>query len=631
MALTGSPKKRRARAAEPTAPVPDVSYGLVDPAATATQTELAPSEAPPPDLRVVAVDAIVDSPFQHRREYSGLEELAASIRVHGVLQPLVVRPSLAPPQPGGPAFELVCGHRRVRAARLAGLAEVPVLVRMMDDTAVIEAQLIENVQRSDVSPLDESDAYFLLADKIGREVPEIARAVGRSEALVRRRLRLQTLVDDARSRLQSGDILLGHAELIAALPGQEQQKKALAYLTRNTERTDGPLEGYRSHEHVPLAAFQSWVSEALLVRLEDASFDTADAELVPSAGACTSCPKRTGAQRALFPDAVGDDTCSDPPCFWLKTKVRGTRTVEAHVANGARLVPAKQAKALFREDGSLEWKAGQSHVDLGETCYEAPGRARTWGQVLGVDKALAAGEKLDLPVSVAQDRFGRVHVLVDRSRAAAALNKKKKAATEDREPDAGEQRDRARRKRERELARSVRDRWQLAFAERMRDKHADRYVVRLLAWLLRERVQRGTSLFVARPVLLAWALRLAGDDAKLKARLEELEGREQQDLATRTLLVWLADFLKYDGNPGAESTLARAALVKLWVELETAPDCYADSMHAFMTGSVPWRVSQLVDVELAPIVAAAKKDRGEAKQKTAASSSAPPRRARRRS
>lgn len=613
--MANATKKRRAPAAV------HVTEPQSAPSAAPVQTELVPP-APvlPTDLRVLPVGALIDSPFQHRREYTGLDELAESLRSHGVLQPLVVRPSV------DDLFELVCGHRRLRAARLAGLAEVPCIVRTMDDRAVIEAQVIENVQRVDVDPLDEADGYRLLIEAHGLAIAEVARRTGRTERLIQRRLRLATLPDEARSRLRAGDILIGHAELVAALPSPALQQKALEYLLSPPHRYQDPAEPVRSFERMPLATFERFVVDELLVRLDEATFDPADAELVPSAGACTSCPKRSGAQRALFPDAVGDDACTDPPCFWLKTKVKGTRLVEERVAEGARLVPAKKAKGLFRPDGELDWRAAQHQIDLDSPCYTGGGKLRTWAERLGVDKALAAGEKSPVVISVAQDDHGRVHRLAPKDRCEALLASirgAKETDGGDRQADKDVARERAKRKKERELARETGARFLAALDERMFGKEADQFVVRLLAWLLRERLQRGSSLFAMRPQLVACALRVT-DDAKQRDRIQAADGREQQDLAVKALLVWAFAFLCFEGANGAASVLARAALLRVWVELELAPELNEGGVHAFMAGSVPATVGRLLDIEVPAILAGVKKDRAQGSPKGTGSTKAAP-------
>ena len=131
-------------------------------------------------LRDIAIEEIAESPHNPRRVYdeAALEELADSIREQGVLEPLLVRPRAQDPRPPGVffPFELVAGHRRLRGARKAGLREVPCIVRKLDDAQALEAALVENGHREDVTPLDEATAFARLIE-LGREVHEIADAV----------------------------------------------------------------------------------------------------------------------------------------------------------------------------------------------------------------------------------------------------------------------------------------------------------------------------------------------------------------------------------------------------------------------------------------------------------------------
>jgi len=182
-----------------------------------------------------------------------LEELTESVRQHGVLQPILVRRWPAdrkwPTALGGAAklpanaYEVVAGERRLRAAVGASLPEIPVLVRDLDDTAVIEIQVIENLQRTDLHPLDEAEGYSrLLSAKSGYDVARIAERVGRSVSYVYDRLKLMALVEDARELFRSGALPAGHAIILSRLKPEDQ--------ARALRRDEDGLGGLWSHERL---------------------------------------------------------------------------------------------------------------------------------------------------------------------------------------------------------------------------------------------------------------------------------------------------------------------------------------------------------------------------------------------
>jgi len=155
---------------------------------------------------------IEPGPFQPRRRFSdtALRELAESIRAKGVLQPLLVRPK-------GDGYQLVAGERRFRAAQLAGLTEVPAVVRELTDQEALEVALVENLQREDLSPVEEAEGYRRLAE-MGLSHEAIAARVGRSRSAVTNALRLLQLPDEALAALDDGRISAGHARALLMLP-----------------------------------------------------------------------------------------------------------------------------------------------------------------------------------------------------------------------------------------------------------------------------------------------------------------------------------------------------------------------------------------------------------------------------
>lgn len=165
----------------------------------------------------VPVEEIEPNPFQPRRQFSEeqLQELADSIRAHGVLEPLVVRPW---GREGEPRYQLVIGERRWRAARLAGVATVPVMVRRVDDRQMLQMALVENLQREDLNPLEQARAYRRLMEEFGLTQEEVARVVGRKRPTVANTLRLLELEEPVQAHLLGGRLTEGHAKALLGLP-----------------------------------------------------------------------------------------------------------------------------------------------------------------------------------------------------------------------------------------------------------------------------------------------------------------------------------------------------------------------------------------------------------------------------
>ena len=165
----------------------------------------------------VPVDQIVANPGQPRRSFppEALAELAESIRMHGILQPLIVRRVSTTE---GIAFEIVAGERRWRAAQKARLHEVPVIIRDLDDDAMLQIALVENIQRAELSALDEAQAYRQLIDRFGHTQEQVADALGKSRSHVANMLRLLLLPEEVQTLLRNGNLTAGHARALAGAP-----------------------------------------------------------------------------------------------------------------------------------------------------------------------------------------------------------------------------------------------------------------------------------------------------------------------------------------------------------------------------------------------------------------------------
>src|SRR4029077_10641203 len=203
-------------------------------AKTASSTEEISGE----QIYQVALSSVVPSPFQPRKDFAheALQELVDSIRQHGIIQPLIVR------KLDGGAHELIAGERRWRAAQEVGLTEVPVIIRSASDLEVLEISLIENLQRTDLNPIEEAQGYARLADEFGMKQEEIAQKVGRSRAAVANAMRLLDLNPQIQTWVAQDLVSVGHAKVLLGVKASEEQLKLAEtilrrnYSVRQTER-----------------------------------------------------------------------------------------------------------------------------------------------------------------------------------------------------------------------------------------------------------------------------------------------------------------------------------------------------------------------------------------------------------
>jgi ParB/RepB/Spo0J family partition protein len=387
----------------------------------------------------IAPTSIVASPLNHRKRFTGIEELAESLKAHGMLSPVTVRRTPS----GLPAFELVVGERRWRAAGPdhANLSTIPCIVRELDDKQVLEIQLIENVQRSDVHALEEADGYKELLDKHGYTADQLAAKIGKSKAYVYARLKLCALGPVPRKAFLEDKLNPSVALMIARIPDAKLQTEAPnAVLGRGDWKTYGGT-GVRGHdvedengkrEDIPLSVREAslYLQRKYMLRLEQAPFDLKDEKLVEKAGSCAACPKRTGNQRELFSDVRSADVCTDPACFESKKKADWDQKAAAAQRAGMRVLSAKETKSVFESwNGGTGIQHSSAYVDPKDKVpYDIdPSRKKTWGSLLGKDTKVAK--------AIAQDGAGAARELVVRSSAIAELKKSgklKEAKTEGR-------------------------------------------------------------------------------------------------------------------------------------------------------------------------------------------------------
>lgn len=289
------------------------------------------------------LDAITPSLTNPRKTFdpARLDELTASIKASGVHQPVLLRP--LPPsrledtahQSPRPEFELVAGERRWRASKAAGLETIPAMVRAMSDDEVLEAQVVENLQRDDLTALEEAQGYEVLMQHSHITAEEVAEKIGKSRTYVFNALKLMDLGQDGREALRMGLLDKSKALLLARIPDTALQVKALQEILR-PNHPEGVMSARMAGE---------WIRSRYMLKLEQAPFNTDDYSFVQ--GSCSGCLKRTGAAPDIFADVKGADVCTDPSCYEAKVQVHHGRRRDAFEAAGHTVIDEREAKEIM--------------------------------------------------------------------------------------------------------------------------------------------------------------------------------------------------------------------------------------------------------------------------------------------
>jgi len=326
------------------------------------------------EVKTVSLDMIKPSKLNPRKSFDEekIKELAASIKEKGLVNPITLRPEAGVSLAVGP-YELVCGERRWKAAKMAGLKDITAIVRKLDDKQVLELQVIENLQRADVHPLEEAEGYELLMKKHGyKTVDDLAAKVGKSTAYIYGRMKLCELLPENRKLFYEGKLTPSTALLVARIP-EHLQKEAGSRIANGRWQGQGPMS-YREA--------QKWVEEEFMLRLKEAHFDTKEKGLGGKIS-CAECPKRTGNQKELFSDVDSADVCTDPGCFNAKKGSFTQREVEKLKKQGKTVISIEESKKLFKyeSDDSPENK----YISIDESQYW-DGRSRTLRPMLKTAK-----------------------------------------------------------------------------------------------------------------------------------------------------------------------------------------------------------------------------------------------------
>ncbi|RKR80668.1 ParB/RepB/Spo0J family partition protein [Mucilaginibacter gracilis] len=249
----------------------------------------------------VAVAAIDFSPLNYRKYYSqaALDSFAGEVAVHGIISPVTLRK-----MPSG-RYELVAGERRLRAALIAGLTELPAIIKVLTDAEVIEIQLAENLQRENPHAMEEAQAIGQM-QKVHMSIEKIAGRLGKSKTFVYSRIKFLDLTEPMQEMFFADAINMQEAFDIAALSAESQQELFEQHCADWKEITNFKIHNLR------------YVLSRYKYDLNNAPFNIKDKKLIPNMGACTNCPFNTATLKSLFPELSKEATCTNRDCYQSK-------------------------------------------------------------------------------------------------------------------------------------------------------------------------------------------------------------------------------------------------------------------------------------------------------------------------
>jgi ParB family chromosome partitioning protein len=304
-----------------------------------------------------------------------------------LIQPITVRPN-------NQGFEIVAGARRYRAAQLAELFSVPARIVEIDDAKALEWQLVENGQRVDVHPYEEAQGFQRLLDIPGYDVAALVEKSGKSASHVYARLSILQLIPTVAEAFTQERITASHANLIARLP-QESQAEAFEQCWRKDWQDKEP-------HLLPAKHVAAWIQANLYLSLADAPFDREDPTLNPAAGACVTCPRRSGHNTSLFCDVQGDQ-CLDSACYRGKVEAFLDREIAAHpglvlIENGWRNPKEQRPGAVQR-----------GHVRELEIMIDNPDAEPVMPCAAATAAIVVYGKQLGRKLTVCTDKHCPVH------------------------------------------------------------------------------------------------------------------------------------------------------------------------------------------------------------------------------
>jgi ParB/RepB/Spo0J family partition protein len=341
-------------------------------------------------------------------EEAKLKELADDIKVHGILQPLVVRPVDG-------QYELVAGERRLRAAKLAELTTVPATVRELTDLEADEIQVVENAQRVDLNYVEQADAFDRLRRVHGLDVKQISAKTGKPAGYVNFRLQLVGLSPTVRkAALERNSALTpGYAALIAKINDHASQDRFLAEI----------LKGDYSNKPLKLKDAEQRLESTYQIALSKATFNTNDAALYPPAGSCGVCPfNTTNLDRTIYKDK---EICTKPTCFKEKEKRRFDQLAATAKDEGVVVISPKKAEAIFDKHQA---RAGRDHVLYSSDFINVDEESYNEGYGHTKLRAILKGDTMP-QLHITRGPSGKTVYLVNRKDADAARDKIRRSKT----------------------------------------------------------------------------------------------------------------------------------------------------------------------------------------------------------
>src|ERR1043166_6806561 len=331
------------------------------------------------DISLTKLRASNTNPRKHFDE-AYIAELGESIRQKGIIQPLTVRPDWCIGQSDeqiaalngdserkdAEFFEIVAGECRFRGAARASLADVPAIVRHLSDKETLEIQIIENLQRSDLTPLEEAEGYRRLIDEYGYTVQDVHVKTGKDKKTIYGKLKILKAPKILLDALIKKIVTEGHCELVGRIPSPDMREAAAREILQPKflhENRYGGLERV-SDQPMGLHVARAFVRDNFMRSLAGAQFDQNDASLVVpiiddetgeriGGGACDDCPMRSGNRPDLTGELKRPDMCTNPKCFAAKTDAFFVRLQETAKKEGKRLLSDDECAEIFEEDGSL--------------------------------------------------------------------------------------------------------------------------------------------------------------------------------------------------------------------------------------------------------------------------------------
>jgi ParB/RepB/Spo0J family partition protein len=348
MSKTKKPAPKSPALAAPTSPGQDV--------AVQEKTLVADELVTEAEYRRILLSQMRNSPDNRKRfDEAALNELGASIKAMGVVQPILVRP-VTPTAERPEIYEIVAGERRYRGSIIAGLLDIPAMVRVLTDLEAAKIRILENLQRVDPHPMEEAEGYQLLMLQHGYNADQLADEIKKSRAYVYGRLKLCALTTEVREEFLYDKVSASTALLIARIPVPALQIKALNEIQRPYGgMTADPL----SHRAAALH-----IQQRYMLDLTNAIFKITDAKLLPSAGPCTTCPKRTGNQPEIF-QGISADVCTDPDCFGEKKAAHHAATVTMANKKGIPVLEGAERLTVIQS----QWTPGNEFVHGAEALH----------------------------------------------------------------------------------------------------------------------------------------------------------------------------------------------------------------------------------------------------------------------